>query len=297
MFQPLFEAGLRRTMQHLVRPVLSKSFPLGVQRRYIRQAYRTSFLPGGIRLSKTTLGGVPAIRLTPCQTPRGTLLYLHGGGYVMGSASTHKGLAGYLARHTDCEVVLPDYRLAPEHPFPAAPDDAQAVYTALLDEGTAPESLAIAGDSAGGGLAVVLAMLLRDRNQPLPSSITCFSPWTDLTEQALFAPDIEPVLHAGWTYRAARYYANGMPLAHPLISPVYGDLTGLPPLLIQVGSQEMLLNDARRLADLARQHQVDATLEIYNNLWHVFQVHAPQLRRAREALAIAGQHIRSNFPD
>jgi len=156
-------------------------------------------------------------------------------------------------------------------------------------------SIALAGDSAGGGLSVVLAMRLRDHGHPLPSSVTCFSPWTDLSEKDLYTPECEPVLHAAWTLKAAKMYANGVPLTHPLVSPVYGDLSGLPPLLIQVGSQEVLLNDARRLAEAAKQEHVETTLEIYNNLWHVFQVHAAQLDRARDALAVAGRHIRHHL--
>ncbi|MGC8122017.1 alpha/beta hydrolase [Marinobacter sp. VGCF2001] len=291
MFQPLLEAGLRGTMRHFVKPVLSRTFPLSVQRRYTREAYRTSYPPRDITFTRQDLAGVPVLHASPSGAAAGTVLYFHGGGYVMGSAATHRGIAGYLAKFSGCDVLVPDYRLAPEHPFPAAPDDAEAVYLALVNQGVSPETIALAGDSAGGGLCIALAMRLRDHSHPLPSSITCFSPWTDLSEQDLYTPECEPVLHAAWTFKAAKMYSNGLPLTHPLISPVHGDLSGLPPLLVQVGSQEVLLNDARRLIEAAKQHQVEATLEIYNNLWHVFQVHAAQLDRARDALAVAGQHI------
>src|SRR5690606_26854180 len=237
----------------------------------------------------------PVLRASPKDRSGGTVLYFHGGGYFMGSADTHRGIAGHLAKFSGCDVLIPDYRLAPEHPFPAAPDDAEAVYLALVNQGVSPGSIALAGDSAGGGLSVVLAMRLRDHGHSLPSSITCFSPWTDLAEQDLYTPECEPVLHAAWTFKAAKMYSNGVPLTHPLVSPVYGDLSGLPPLLIQVGSQEVLLNDARRLAEAAKQEHVETTLEIYNNLWHVFQVHAAQLDRARDALAVAGRHIRRHL--
>ncbi|MBN7771093.1 alpha/beta hydrolase [Marinobacter daepoensis] len=295
MFQPLLEAGLRGTMKHFVKPVLSETFPLAVQRRYTREAYRTSYPPRNVAFRRDDLGGVPVLRVSPSTPAKGTVIYFHGGGYVMGSPDTHRGLAGYLASLSGCEIVLPDYRLAPEHPYPAATDDAEAVYLTLLNQGLKPNTIALAGDSAGGGLSVALAMRLRDHGHPLPSSITCFSPWTDLTEQALYSPDCEPVLHAAWTCKAASMYAADTPLTHPLISPVYGDLSDLPPLLIQVGSQEILLNDARRLADAAKRDHVKTTLEIYNNLWHVFQIHAPQLDRAREALAFAGEHINQHL--
>lgn len=295
MFQPLLEAGLRGTMHRFVKPVLSRAFPLSVQRRYTREAYRTSYPPKDVSFAWEDLGDVPVLRASPEDRSGGTVLYFHGGGYVMGSADTHRGIAGHLAKFSGCDVLIPDYRLAPEHPFPAAPDDAEAVYLALINQGVCPGSIALAGDSAGGGLSVVLAMRLRDHGHPLPSSVTCFSPWTDLSEKDLYTPECEPVLHAAWTFKAAKMYANGVPLTHPLVSPVYGDLSGLPPLLIQVGSQEVLLNDARRLAEAAKQEHVETTLEIYNNLWHVFQVHAAQLDRARDALAVAGRHIRHHL--
>ena len=297
MLQPLLEAGFRQSMIRLVRPVLSNRFPLAVQRRYIRQVYRASLPPAGVSFRPDDLGGVAVLRAMPAAPSSGTLLYLHGGGYIMGSASTHRGMAGHLAAMTGCEVIIPDYRLAPEHPFPAAPDDAESVYLALLARGLSPARIAVAGDSAGGGLAVVLAMRLRDQGQPLPTSLVVFSPWTDLTEQQLYAPECEPVLHADWTAKAARMYAGDIPQRHPMISPVFGDLTGLPPLLIQVGSQEILLNDAVRLADVAKRDRVATTLEIYNNLWHVFQVHCGQLARATAAMEKAASHIRAHLAD
>jgi len=297
MFQPLLEAGLRQTMQRFVRPMLSPGVPLPLQRRLVRQAYRSSVPPGDVRFSRDDLGNVPVLRAVPSGPRRGTLIYFHGGGYIIGSAATHKGIVGYLAKLSGCEIIIPDYRLAPEHPYPAAPDDAESVYLALLGRGLSSGTLALAGDSAGGGLALVLAMRLREHGQPLPSSITCFSPWTDLTQQQLYQPDCEPVLNAGWTRKAARLYGAAMPLTHPMISPVLGDLSGLPPLLIQVGSQEILLNDATRLASVAQQHGVDVTLEIHNSLWHVFQVHCGQLQRATDALAGAADHITRHLAD
>jgi acetyl esterase/lipase len=295
MFQPLLEAGLRQTMHRLVRPMLSNAVPLSLQRRLVRQAYRSSVPPRDVRFRKDDLGNVPVLRATPAQLAIGTILYLHGGGYIIGSAATHKGIAGHLAKLSGCEVIVPDYRLAPEHPYPAAPDDAESVYRALLSQGIPASSVALAGDSAGGGLSLVLAMRLRDQNKPLPSSITCFSPWTDLTQQQLYQPECEPVLHASWTKNAARLYGGQTPLTNPMISPVFGDLSGLSPLLIQAGSQEILLNDATRLAAVAKRDGVDTTLEIYNSLWHVFQVHSGQLDRATEAVAVAADHIRRHL--
>ncbi|MBJ6137171.1 alpha/beta hydrolase [Marinobacter litoralis] len=297
MFQLLLEASLRQIMYRCVRPLLSNGVSLDLQRKLIRQAYRTSVPPRSVRFTRDTLGHVPVLRAQAKTCSAGTVVYLHGGGYILGSAATHKGIAGQLAKLTGCEVIIPDYRLAPEHPYPAAPDDAETVIQSLIQEGKPAEKMAIAGDSAGGGLALVLAMRLREQGHALPSSITCFSPWTDLTSQQLYAPECEPVLHGSWVFKAAKMYAASEALTNPMISPVFGDLTGLPPTLIQVGSQEILLNDATRLAESAKAADVDVTLEIYNDLWHVFQTHSAQLQRAADALVVAAKHIRRHLAE
>lgn len=292
MIQSALETVMRQTMQRLVRPMLNPRLGVGLQRRIIRQAYHSSRPPSGCHFEATSYGQVPATRVSHGDGGRAVVLYFHGGGYILGSPATHRGLTGHLARATGATVVVPDYRLAPEHPFPAALEDAASVYQALLDTGLEPGEIALAGDSAGGGLSLALAMRLRDQGQALPASLTLLSPWTDLTNSQLSSPDCEPVLTHGWIDKAARLYAGSESRTTPLMSPVYGDLTGLPPLLIQVGSQEILLNDAQRLAERARSQDVTTTLEIYNSLWHVFQVHAGQLDRATEAVATAGQFIR-----
>ncbi|MBW4933955.1 alpha/beta hydrolase [Marinobacter sp. F4206] len=297
MLQHLLEAGLRQTMRRLVRPMLHPAVPVTLQRSLVRQAYRTSIPPRGCRFDQDTIAGIPVTRSSFDTDTNGVVLYLHGGGYIIGSSSTHRGLTGHLAKTTGCQIITPDYRLAPEHPFPAALDDAEAVYTTLLEQGYKPEQIAVAGDSAGGGLSVALAMRLRDKQLPLPSSLTVFSPWVDLSQQQLYSPECEPVLQARWTEKSAQSYSAGEPLTNPLISPVFGDLTDLPPLLIQVGSEEILLNDAERLAAVAQRDNVQTRLEVFNSLWHVFQVHSGQLDRATEALEDAGAHIRRHLAD
>ena len=297
MLQHLLETGLRQTMNRLVKPALHPKVPVSVQRTLTSQAYRTSVPPRGSRFQADTLASRPVIRSSFGQATRGAVLYLHGGGYIIGSATTHKGLTGHLAKASGCMVVAPDYRLAPEHPFPAALDDAEAAWLALIDEGFAPRQIAIAGDSAGGGLTITLAMRLRDSNQPLPASLIVFSPWVDLTQEALYSPECEPVLQPRWTAKAARLYAGQESLRNPLISPIFGNLEGLPPILIQVGSQEILLNDAERLASAATKAGVKTHLEVFNSLWHVFQVHSGQLDRATAAVQAAGEHIREHLAD
>lgn len=291
MLQHLLESSLRQTMNRMVRPLLHPAVPVSLQRTVIAQAYRSSIPPKGCKFDKVTVGGIKAIRTRHGAGDAGVVLYLHGGGYIIGSPSTHRGITGHLAKASGHTIIAPDYRLAPEHPFPAALDDAESAYEGLLKEGHAPASIAIAGDSAGGGLTIALAMRLRDKGRPLPASLAVFSPWVDLTHQQLYSPECEPVLQPRWIEKAARLYAGMEPRTNPLMSPIHGDLSGLPPLLIQAGSEEILLNDAQRLSERFNQHDGEATLEIYNSLWHVFHVHAGQLDRATDALAGAAAHI------
>ncbi|PXX89719.1 alpha/beta hydrolase [Marinobacter vulgaris] len=295
MIQAVLESGLRQTMTRLVRPLLHPSVPVRLQRRLISKAYLTSVPPRGTRFEDIEAEGLAMTRVCHGDNPDGVVLYFHGGGYIIGSPRTHRGITGHLARASGAMVIVPDYRLAPENPYPAALDDAETVFLALLEEGHTPTSLSLAGDSAGGGLAIALAMRLRDKGFPLPSSLMVMSPWTDLSNTRLYSPEYEPVLQRPWIDKAARLYCANEPVANPYISPVFGDLSGLPPLLIQAGSQEILLNDARRLADAANRDSVDTRLEIYNSLWHVFQVHAGQLARATGALNTAGAFIRQHL--
>lgn len=292
MLQRVLEATLRQTMSRLIRPWLHPAIPVPLQRSLVAQAYRSSVPPRGCRFSTVSVGGIPALRSECGTAGPGLVLYFHGGGYIIGSARTHRGVTGHLAKACGRAIIAPDYRLAPEHPYPAALDDAEAAYEAILRDGHNPNSITIAGDSAGGGLTIALAMRLRDKGRPLPASLAVMSPWVDLTHEHLYAPEREPVLQPRWIDKAARLYCGTESPTNPYISPVYGDLSGLPPLLIQVGSEEILLNDAQRLAEAAQRRDVDCTLEIYNSLWHVFQVHAGQLDRATQSLNAMADHLR-----
>ncbi|SDW37875.1 alpha/beta hydrolase [Marinobacter mobilis] len=295
MLQSALATGLRQTMLHLVKPVLNPLVPVSLQRMLTRQAYRSSIPPRGCQFENTELGGVPTLKTHYGTGSKHAVLYLHGGAYIIGSAQTHRGITGHLAKSSGATIFTLDYRLAPEHPYPAALDDAMSAYQALLSEGYEPKHIAIAGDSAGGGLSLALAMRLRDEQLPLPSSLTVFSPWTDLSQSELSRPVTEAVIPQPWIDNAAQLYRGNESVTAPYISPIYGDLSGLPPILIQVGSEEILLNDSKRLANKARQQATPVRLEIYNSLWHVFQIHAGQLARASEALHTAGEHIRSNM--
>lgn len=290
MLQTALQNTLRFSMQTLVKPVLNPHMPVGVLRTLIRQAYRLSPPPKTARFTADRIDNVPYAVVTCGDTNNSAMLYLHGGAYTIGSPDTHRGLTGHLAQATGATVFVPDYRLAPEHPYPAALDDALSVYRHLLSQGYRPDQISIAGDSAGGGLALALALRLKREKMPQPALLVLLSPWVDLSHSQIHTPDVEPVLQLGWIKKAAEDYRGSVPIDDPLISPVNGDLTDLPPLLIQVGSQEILLNDARRLATKAREAGIAVTLEEYNRLWHVFQIHAGPLQAANRAIDQIAAH-------
>lgn len=227
--------------------------------------------------------------------PLRTLLYLHGGGYYFCSPKSHRSLVFALAVHTGARTFSLDYRLAPEHPFPAALDDALAAYRKLLEDGTPPESIVVAGDSAGGGLALALLVALRDAGDPLPAAGLLFSPWTDLaaTGDTLTSNDgLDPMFRGAAIGRAAKLYLGTTSATHPYASPLYADLTSLPPLLIQAGSTEVLLDDARRVAERARAAQVEVDFEIWPNVPHVWQLFVPFIPEGRAALERAAAFAR-----
>ncbi len=231
--------------------------------------------------------------------PERVILFLHGGGYVSGSPATHAPITGRLAKEAQARVFALDYRLAPEHPFPAQVEDAWAAYWWLLNEqGLSPGQITVAGDSAGGGLTVALLLALRDAGVPLPAGAVCLSPWFDLTLCGATLAINEPtdylnfdVLHA-----SAQMYADGRDLRHPLISPIYADLAGLPPLLIQAGSAEMLLDDSRRFATRARDAGVDVQLEVWEHMVHVWHFTWLLEPKARQAVTQIGRFVRRHTP-
>ena len=220
--------------------------------------------------------------------------YLHGGGYVIGSVATHRILAYDLSKASGVRVLSMEYSLAPEHPFPAGLEDAVAGYKWLLQSGIAPEHVAIAGDSAGGGLAVATLLALRDRGIPLPAAAVCFSPWVDLEgvgESMSSRADVDPMVQkAGLLWYTGLYMAGGDP-RDPLASPLHGALSGLPSMLIQVGDCETLLDDATRLAERLRAGGVPVELDVWDRMIHVWQLFAPILSEGRDAIDKAGVFI------
>ena len=224
-------------------------------------------------------------------------LYLHGGGYVIGSPRTHRELAKRLSAATGGAVLTPDYRLAPENPFPAAVEDAVNAYEWLLDQGRAPETLAVAGDSAGGGLAVAALLSLRDRWLPMPSCAACLSPWVDMEgvgESMSGRAALDPMVQRDGLLAMAEKYLAGEDPRSPLAAPIYADLSGLPPLLIQVGTRETLYDDAARLANRANQAEVPTRFEPWLDMIHVWHLFAPMLDEGARAIESAGAFIREN---
>ncbi|MBF9069186.1 alpha/beta hydrolase [Streptacidiphilus fuscans] len=262
-------------------------------------------VPDSIRTAQTTLGNRPTLHVEPDAGPRaGTILYFHGGGWVFGSPETALSLTGHLVAKTGFRAYSVDYRLAPEHPFPAAIEDTLNAYRALLDSGEDPSAIAFAGDSAGGGLAVTTCLAARDAGLPLPAAIVAFSPGLDATrsgESMDTKQDIDPIFTREAVEHTGAMYLAGADPHQPLLSPaVLADLTGFPPTLIQVGTNEILLDDSTRLAARARAAGVDVILDVTADVPHVFQAFAGALDEADEALDRAAlflsQRIRTKSP-
>ena len=249
-------------------------------------------VPADVRISSAQVGGVLGEWVEGTGSANAVLLYLHGGGYTTMSPRTHRSLTSRLAAWSNARLFALDYRLSPEHPFPAAVDDAVAAYRALVATGIAASRIVVAGDSAGGGLALALLISSRDAGDPLPVAAVLFSPWTDLaaTGKSIVENDAsDPLFFGSWVARQGRHYLGNTLSTHPLASPVYADLTGLPPLLIQVSDSEVLLDDSRRVAEKAER----SSLRIWHGVPHGWQIFAPILPEGRDALREAAEFIRA----
>ena len=269
----------------------------GLRRSFERVTDALTF-DGVAAYQRVNAGGLPA-EWAADESAAGdqAALYLHGGGYVIGSVRTHRVLMAGLSRASGARVLGLEYRLAPEHPFPAPVEDAVAAYRWLLRQGYAPGRIAVAGDSAGGGLAVAMLAQARSYGLPLPAAAVCFSPWVDLEgigdSMTANAGSSDMVERDGLLFMANAYLNGANPRA-PLAAPLYADLRGLPPTLIQAGGAETLLDDSTRLAEAARAAGVAVELDVWDDMIHVWQLFAPMLPEGRQALAQAGAFIRKH---
>jgi acetyl esterase/lipase len=254
-------------------------------------------LPEDVHVQSVLANGVPAEWTeTPGADPERVMLFLHGGGYVSGSITSHRAMVAEAGRQAGARTLALEYRLAPEHPYPAALEDALAGYRFLLAGGVDPRRIAIAGDSAGGGLTMAVMLSLRDAGQKLPGCAWCVSPWVDLEMTGASmtgkAP-VDPIIQLPYLQELATAYLAGADPRAPFVSPMHADLRGLPPLLIQVGSAETLLDDAVRLAGAAGAADVPVTLEVYPDMIHVWHLFYQEVPAGRRALAAAGRFMRA----
>lgn len=244
-------------------------------------------------------GGVDAEWLSgPGARADHAVIYLHGGGYVLGSVNSHRDMIARLSSASGARALALNYRLAPEHPFPAAVDDAVSAYKFVLAQGISPGRIAIAGDSAGGGLTAATLLAIRDQKLPLPSAGVLLSPWVDMEgigESMNGGVSDDPMVGKHLIAAMATPYLNGADPRTPLAAPLYADLRGLPPLLIQVGRREGLLDDSTRFAHRARKAGVDVTLEVWTGMIHVWQIFANELEEGREAVDRIGEYLRKHF--
>jgi len=286
----------RLTVRSCLKPVLGPTFPVSVQRRWANIATRTLSVPFGVRFSQSSLAGVPTeiVRSNSNARPASAVLFLHGGAFMIGSPVSHRSITGRLAKRTGATIFAPDYRLAPEHPFPAALDDVLTTYRALLEQGYAPERIAIAGDSAGGGLVLSLCLRLRSEGLAQPACVVVMSPWADLTLTRLAPVADDALLRAAWLNQGAAAYLQGHSARDPLVSPLLADLAGLPPTLIQVASEEILRDDSRRLTDALSADGVSVTHREFPYMWHDFQLYAGLVPEATQAVDDIARFISGN---
>lgn len=263
----------------------------GMEQMIVKEKY-----PEDVIFEEIMVNNIPSLWInTPESVKDRVILYLHGGGYVIGSINTHKGLGYRISRASKSRILLIDYRLAPEHPYPAALEDSVAAYKWLIDEeGIDPQNIVISGDSAGGGLTAATLLKLRDIGVALPAGGVLLSPWTDLDltgDSIKTKRRLDPIVDASGLHFMANLYIGDEEPNNPYISPIYADLKDLPPILVQVGSAEVLLDDSTRFAEKAKSVGVDVTIEVWDDMTHVFQFLALWAPEGEQAIEKIGEFI------
>jgi len=297
---PSFRSRIVRSVTRLYfRRIDAKTRDVQAMRARVHKYAGRLGIARGVTKTAESVNGLAAEWLAPEDAAQGkVLLYFHGGAYILGSCNTHRQLVSHIARAAGVRALLPEYRLAPEHPFPAALEDATSLYRKLLAAGHAARDIVIAGDSAGGGLTMATLLSLRDAGDPLPAAACLLSPWLDLaaTGESMrtharrdpwFRPEDLPTIRS--------YYCGESDIRNPLVSPVYANLAGLPPLYIQVGEDEILLSDSTRLAERVQLAGGSADIEIWTDMWHVFQAFMNQMPESRRAIQKLGTFIRRSL--
>lgn len=264
-------------------------------RRTLENVSKLTLLPFGTKTEAVSIDGIEAEWVSVGNVKEDkAILYLHGGAYTFGSLNAYRDIAARMSKYSGFRVLTLNYRLAPEYPYPTAIEDSTNAFRWLVKIGILPNNLAVAGDSAGGGLAIVTMLSLRDNGYPLPGSAVCFSPWIDLEgkgESNTANINIDPLIKPEWLDYMAAYYVCENNLKNPYISPIYADLKGLPPMLIQVGSDEVLLSDSERFVTTAIKAGVDVKLDCWEKMWHVWQFFGGMMPEGAKALKKAGEFI------
>lgn len=298
---PSLQSRLFKVLIRFVVTVLMNDY---YPKKYLRFVY-SRVLPllspdvPGVSFEMVDVRGIPGAWLVPDDAEDGAaILYFHGGAYVVGSISSHRDIAAQIGAAAGSRVLIVDYRLAPENRFPAAVEDAVASYRWLLSNGYAPDRIVMAGDSAGGGLVVAALLSLRESKDPMPAGAMLLSPWTDLEVMGRSAGTVgwrDPVICAGSLRKDALRYLGGADAKDPLASPIYADLRGLPPLYIQAGTTEILLDDSTRLAQNARDDGVEVELDVWEGMFHVWQIFSPLIPESVLAIDALGEFARAKM--
>lgn len=294
--KPLASEQLKKVIEIIKSQPLNPDAPMEKRRAGMEKVAER--VAADIKCEPVDAGGVEGEWISaPDADPSRVILYLHGGGYTAGSITTHRAMAARISRASAARVLAINYRLAPEHPFPAAVEDATAAYRWLLAQGIAAGKIVVAGDSAGGGLAISTLLALRDAKQPLPAAAVPISPWTDLAatgDSLRTLAGKDPMVQGDPLREMAKMYLGKTDAKNPLASPLYANYEGLPPMLIQVGGAEILLDDATRVAQKARAAAVEVELEVWDEMVHVWHVFAKLLPEGQQAIDRIGRFVREH---